>query len=74
MLNEKFDIVARHHLVYDLGAASRFHDMAVCSVEKNRSGPGGLDLEFRKHFDQGRYDAEGQVVSEQLLDDRVFVE
>lgn len=74
LLNEKFDIVARHHLVYNLTAAERFKGLAVCSIEKNRSGLDGIDLEFRKHFDQGRYDPDGSVVSEQLLDERIFVE
>ena len=74
LLNEKFDIVARHHLVYDLTAAERFKALAVCSIEKNRSGLDGIDLEFRKHFDQGRFEANGDVVTEQLLDERVFVD
>lgn len=74
LLNNKFDIVARHHLVYDLGAAERHHELAICSIEKNRGGLDGIDLQFRKHFDQGRYDPQGSLVSEQLLDDRLFVE
>ncbi len=74
LLNEKFAIVARHHLVYDLGAADRFREVVVCSIEKNRGGLDDIDLEFRKHFDQGRYDPEGSLVIEQLLDERVFVD
>lgn len=74
MLNEKHAIVARHHIVYDIVAAERFHNWVVCSIEKNRSGLDQIDLEFRKHFDQGRFDPVGQPVVEQLLDDRVFVD
>ncbi len=74
ILDHKFDIVARHHLVYDLGAAERFHDWLVVSLEKNRTGVGGVNLEYRKRFDQGRFDTEGRIVGEQLLDDRVFIE
>lgn len=42
VLNNKFDIVARHHLTYDLNNAERFKDFAVLSVEKNRFGRDGV--------------------------------
>ena len=74
MINDKYDIVARHHLVYDLGAAERFKAFVVVTIEKNRSGLDRIDLEFRKVFDQGRFDADGGLVTEQLMDERVFTE
>jgi len=74
VLNNKFDIVARHHLTYDLNNAERFKDFAVLSVEKNRFGRDGVVLQFRTRFDQGRYESEGAEVKEQLIDERVFVE
>ena len=74
ILNNKYDIVARHHLVYDVGNAERFRQWAVLSVEKNRSGKGGIDLEFRKRLDQSRFDTDGNMVAEQLVDERVFTE
>lgn len=74
LLNDKYDVVARHHLVYDVGNAERFREMAILSIEKNRTGLDRIDLEFRKRFDQGRFDSVGQPVREQLIDERVFVE
>jgi replicative DNA helicase len=74
LMNDKFDVVARHHLVYDVGNADRFHNYVVLSVEKNRTGLDRLDLQFRKHFDHSRFDPEGSIVEEQLVDERVFVE
>lgn len=74
VLNDKFDIVARHHLTYNLGNAERFREWAVLSVEKNRFGRHGVELEYRKRFDQGRFESEGRPVAEQLLDERVFLE
>jgi replicative DNA helicase len=74
MLNDKYDIVARHHLVYDVANADRFRGWVVVTLEKNRSGLDRIDLEFRKVFEQGRFDTEGNAVAEQLTDDRVFVE
>lgn len=74
VLSSKFDVVARHHLTYDIGNAERFRQWAVLSVEKNRFGRDDVDLEYRKRFDQGRFEADGRVVTEQLIDDRIFVE
>jgi replicative DNA helicase len=74
VLNEKYDVVARHHLVYGAANAERFRSFAVLSIEKNRGGLAGVDLEFRKRFDQARYEREGALVEEQLVDARLFVE
>ena len=74
LMNDKYDVVARHHLVFDVGNAERFRSWAVMTIEKNRSGLDKIDLEFLKHFEQGRFDTKGRVVSEQLVDERVFVE
>ena len=74
LMNDKYDVVARHHLVFDVGNAERFRSWAVMTIEKNRSGLDKIDLEFQKHFEQGRFDPKGRAVSEQLVDERVFVE
>lgn len=74
ILNDKYDVVARHHLTYNLGNAERFREWAVLTVEKNRFGRDGVELEFHKRFDQGRFEPEGRRVAEQLVDDRIFTE
>ena len=74
IMNEKYDVVARHHLVYDTRNADRFRDWAVITIEKNRNGVDKVELEFRKRFNQGRFESDGQRVAEQLVDERVFVE
>jgi replicative DNA helicase len=74
IINDKYDIVARHHLVYDLGNAERYRQWVVMTVEKNRHGVDGVELEFRKQFAEGRFDSSGQYVVEQLIEERVFTE
>ena len=74
ILNDKYDVVARHHLVYDLGNAERYKAWVVMTIEKNRHGVDGVELEFRKAFAEGRFDASGQYVVEQLIEERVFTE
>ncbi len=74
LLNSKYDVVARHHLVYSMGNVETFRNWAVLSVEKNRNGRAGIDLEFLKRFDQCRFETAGRKVVEQLVDERVFLE
>jgi replicative DNA helicase len=74
ILNNKFDLVSRHHLVFAMGNVDRFKQMAVLSIEKNRHGFDGIDLEFKKRFEQSRFQTDGNRVMEQLVDERVFTE
>ena len=74
LMNDKYDVVARHHLVYDVGNAERFREWVVVSIEKNRTGLDKIDLEFRKRFEHARFERDGAAVGEQLIDERVFVE
>jgi replicative DNA helicase len=74
ILGTKSDLVARHHLMYGGASAESYKDWSVLTVEKNRSGSGGAEIEFRKRFDQGRFEADGNVVTEKLVDERVYVE
>jgi replicative DNA helicase len=73
ILNSKYDIVSRQHLVYAANAET-FRQWTVLSVEKNRNGRAGIELEFRKHFEQNRFDPDGGVVREQLVDERLVLE
>ena len=54
ILNDKYEIVAKHHLVYDPANADRYRQHVVLSVEKNRSGLDRIDLQLRKRFEQAR--------------------
>ena len=70
MLNEKHRAVSKVHLSYDPARARSFRDWVVVSVEKNRGGPNLIDLEYRKDFPSFRFDPEGRLVSERLVDER----
>jgi replicative DNA helicase len=74
LINDKFDVVARHHLVFDPNAAERFHSSVVLTIAKNRGGLDHVDLQLRKNFEQSRFEPEAQQVREQLLDGRIFTE
>jgi replicative DNA helicase len=74
MMNEKYDVVARHHLVYDARAVDRFRDYVVISIEKNRSGLARIDIELRKRLEQSRFEREANAVAEELLDERIYTQ
>ena len=71
ILNEKVDVVARHHLVYDTRAMDRYRDYVVLSIEKNRSGLAKIDLQLRKRLEQSRFERELESVTEELVDERL---
>jgi len=50
---DRVDVVARHHLVYDVANAEKYHQWAVLTVEKNRFGQDGINqmLEYSSRFD-----------------------
>lgn len=72
ILSSKEQIVSREHLVYDLGSAKAFRRWAVVTVEKNRHGLGQVELEMQKDFEHGRFHPKAQVVTERLIEERVF--
>ena len=74
MLNEKVDAVSRVHLMYDPVKAETFRQLVVFSIEKNRGGPAGADLEFQKDFAYARFVSPGHYVAERLVDSRITVE
>jgi replicative DNA helicase len=71
IMNTKADIVTRDALVYDVNGLERMREWTVVTLEKNRQGSGGLDIEFRKKFLQGRFDVDGAIVSERLVEERL---
>ncbi len=74
ILNTKSDIVARHHLMYDGDAAARFRNYAVLTIEKNRSGSRRWRVRVPQAVRAGTLRDNGKVVTEKLVDERVFTE
>lgn len=74
VINNKFSVVSREHIIYNPVQAQGMHNWVVFSVEKNRSGRSGVDLEF--HLDAAHFCIEprGDYVRDRLIDDRVTLE
>ena len=74
LLNNKYDVVARHHLVYSMGNVEKFRNWAVLTVEKNRNGRAGWTSSSSSASTSPGSRPTGRPVTEQLVDERVFVE
>lgn len=71
ILNEKYQIVSKSHVAYDLTTAEGYKSQVVFSVEKNREGSANVDLEFSKEFEFSRFRSTGRLVNERLFDERL---
>ncbi len=74
MLNSKWSAVSRKHITFDLNNAENFKKYVVFSVEKNRTGPDNIDLEFEKVFEHYHFKPRGQFVSERLIDGSIVLD
>ena len=71
VVNNKYTIVSREHIVYNPVQAETMRNWLVVSVEKNRSGRNGIDMEFRLDAAHFRIDPKGGFVHDRLIDDRL---
>lgn len=74
LLNEKWLSVSKRHSAYDPVQAEGFKRNIVLTIEKNRRGKAGVDLEFTKDFVHFRFRPHGGFVEEQLIDEMLFPE
>jgi replicative DNA helicase len=74
ILNNKFAILSREHMIYNLGQAEAMRNWVVMSVEKNRSGRNAVDMEFELDAAHFRMVSKGDFVRERLVDEKVVLE
>jgi replicative DNA helicase len=74
VLNEKMSVVATAHRAFAGVRAEEFRRTVVFSVEKNRNGAAGIDLEFTKDFAHYRFDPNGTWAVDQLVSEDEGVE
>lgn len=71
ILNNKYRVVTKKSITYNPHQAQDFRRWVVCTIEKNRSGPDLVDLEFRAAFASAAFDPVGQVVADTLIEERI---
>jgi len=73
VLNNKWAIISREHLVYNPALAEAMRTYVVLSVEKNRAGRNTVDMEFQLDAAHFRIVPRGDFVRERLVDDKVVL-
>lgn len=68
MLNIKYDIVSREQILSNPAQALSLRNWLVLTVEKNRSGPCGLDMEYGLDTPHFRIAPLGDFVRDRLVD------
>lgn len=74
LMNDKYTAVSKRHTAYDSVRAETFKQEVVLTIEKNREGPTGVNMGYKKDFLHYRFDPEGEHVEEQLVDEVIFLE
>lgn len=73
ILNNKYAILSREHMVYNLSAAEAARNWVVMSVEKNRAGRNAVDMEYALDPAHFRIVPSGDFVRERLVDEKVVL-
>ncbi|MCU0507082.1 MAG: AAA family ATPase [Anaerolineae bacterium] len=74
ILNNKYNILSREHMVYNVSQAEAMRGWVVFSVEKNRAGRNAVDMEFQLDAAHFRILTKGEFVRERLVDEKVVLE
>jgi replicative DNA helicase len=71
VFNNKYEIISREHLVYNLSQGEAMRNWIIMSVEKNRAGRAAVDMEYLLDASHFRLVSDGGYVRERLIDERV---
>ena len=74
VMNDKAVAVSKSHLAFDPVRAETFKRQIVVSIEKNRSGPSNLDMEFTRDYAHFRIDPQGAFMVDNLVDDVLYID
>jgi replicative DNA helicase len=71
IMNDKWKIIDRDHIVFNLHKAQQYRDWVICTIEKNRSGKNLVEIEFMKRFEYCCFNPRGGRVAERLYEERI---
>lgn len=74
VLNNKYEIVSREHLMFNAIQAEEMRKWVVMSVEKNRAGVNAIDMEYAIDSAHFRLLPDGDLVRERLVDEKVVLQ
>jgi replicative DNA helicase len=74
VLNNKYNILSREHMIYNPSQAEAQRGYVVMSVEKNRAGRNAVDMEYQLDAAHFRIVPKGDFVRDRLVDEKVTLE
>jgi replicative DNA helicase len=74
IMNNKYKVLSKEHIAYNLHAAEKYRHQIIFSVEKNRSGPGQIDLEYDFYGPHFCFNPQGRKVEQRLIDEKIIKE
>jgi replicative DNA helicase len=74
IMNQKWRILAKKHITFNIEAAEKWKSWMVFSVEKNRAGRAEVDLEFEMRSGYFCFNPNGGIVEQTLIDEKVIAE
>lgn len=74
IMNQKWKILSKKHITFNIQQAEKWKSWVVFSVEKNRAGRAEVDLEFELRSEYFCFNPHGGVVEQTLIDEKVIAE
>ena len=74
IMNQKWKILSKKHITFNIQQAEKWKNWVVFSVEKNRAGRAEVDLEFELRSEYFCYNPHGGTVEQTLIDEKVISE
>ncbi len=74
IMNQKWKILSKKHITFNIQQAEKWKSWVVFSVEKNRAGRAEVDLEFELRSEYFCFNPYGGMVEQTLIDEKVIAE
>jgi replicative DNA helicase len=72
LMNNKYNVLSKDHVAFNPYQARQQREWVVFTIEKNRAGRAMIDVEFHLHAPYFCFDPHGQLVQQQLIDDKII--
>jgi replicative DNA helicase len=72
LMNNKYNILSKDHVAFNPYQARQYREWVVFTIEKNRAGRAMIDVEFHLEAPYFAFDPHGQLVQQQLIDDKII--
>ncbi len=72
IMNNKFKILSKDHISFNPYQARQYREWVVFTIEKNRAGRAFIDIEFQLFAPYFAFNPQGQLVQQQLIDEKII--